>query len=86
MIMGVAIKQGDITVCLPKPHRHCDCIMLAIKVLRLSPPVGSPAEHQGFYLADGSYLNRADALLHAREHNQLINPEAHAYLFSEDLW
>lgn len=86
MIIGVAVKQGEVVICLPKPNRHCDCIGYAVDILGLTPPIGSPAINQGFYLADGTYLNRKDALIHAREHDQLINKEAHAYLFSEDIW
>lgn len=86
MISGVAVKQRDLVICLPAPNRHSDCMRYAVDVLGLTPPIGSPALNQGFYLADGTYLNREDALAYARAHGQLINKEAHAYLFSEDLW
>lgn len=86
MIIGVAVKQGDIVIALPKPNRHHHCIHYGASVLKLTTPIGAPAKSQGFYLNDGTFLNREDALAYAKKHNQLINPGANAYLFSEDLW
>lgn len=86
-IIGVAVRQGDIVIALPRPNRHCHCMAYAVDVLGLTPPIGAPALHQGFYLSDGTYLNRADALQHAKACGQeMRNPDAIAYLFSEDLW
>lgn len=86
-IIGVAVKQGDLVVALPKPYRHCDCIRYAVETLRLTAPIGQPAPHQGFYTASGRFLNRQEAFKHVKRIGQpLVNPEAHAYLFSEDLW
>ncbi len=73
-------------ICLPKPNRHHDCIRYAVQVLGLTPPIGAGADQQGFYTAEGKYLRRAAALNHAQKHNQLINPDARRYLFSEDVW
>lgn len=86
MILGVAVIQKNLMICLPKPNRHNHCIKYAVTVLGLTPPIGGLAKHQGFYLADGTYLEREEALIYAREHNQLINKDAKSYLFSEDLW
>ena len=86
VILGVAIKQGSVCICLPKPSRHHHCIRFAVDVLGLSPPIGEAAESQGFYTADGTFLNRSKALKLAKENGQLINKEAKHYLFSEDLW
>ena len=86
MIIGVAVKQSDVIICLPKPHRHHDCIRYAVEILGLTPPIAGPAIHQGFYLADGMYLNRVQAFNYAKKHNQIINEKAHKILFSEDLW
>ena len=84
MIVGVVVKKGDLTVCLPKPNRHHDCIHFGVLELELEPPIGH--EGQGFYTDEGVFLNRKDALVYAKEHNQLINPLAKGELFSEDLW
>jgi len=86
MILGVAIKHGNICICLPKPNRHHHCIKYAVKVLGLTPPIGIKSSSQGFYLADGKFLNRKQALKVAKEYNQLITKNAKYYLFSEDLW
>ena len=86
MIIGVAVIQKNVMICLPKPNRHHDCIMYAVQVLGLKGPIAGPAKDQGFYLGDGTYLEREEALVYAKKHDQLINKEAHAYLFSEDLW
>lgn len=86
MIVGVAVKQGDLVIGLPKPNRHHNCIRYAVGILGLTPPIGAPALNQGFYLADGTYLNREEAFEYAQKSGQIINPEAHKYLFSEDLW
>ena len=85
-IIGVAVKQGDITICLPKPSRHHNCIRYATEVLGLTPPIGSPADSQGFYLADGTYLKRKEAFDYVKQIGQKVNPDANKYLFSEDLW
>ncbi|MCB0176525.1 MAG: hypothetical protein KDJ97_38860 [Anaerolineae bacterium] len=87
MIIGVAVKQGDLVICLPKPNRHHDCIRYAVEVLGLTPPIGVPAKNQGFYLADGKFLNREQAFKRVKETGQeLRNEDAKKYLFSEDLW
>ncbi|MDH4609735.1 hypothetical protein [Pseudomonas sp. BN102] len=53
-IIGVAVRQGDLVICLPKPNRHHDCIQYAVEVLGLKPPIGAPARDQGIYPADGT--------------------------------
>lgn len=85
-IIGVAVKQGSLMICLPKPNRHHDCIRYAVEVLGLKPPIGAAALGQGFYLADGTYLNRQAAFRHVKQVGQPHSPEANKYLFSEDLW
>ncbi len=85
-IIGVAVKQGDLVICLPKPNRHHDCIRYAVDVLGLTPPISSRTESQGFYTASGRFASRGMALDIARYHKQLINKEAHHGLFSEDVW
>lgn len=86
LIIGVAVKQGGICICLPKPNRHHNCINYAVEVLGLTPPIGAPADNQGFYLSDGTYLNRKEAFVHAKKVGQFMFPDANKILFSEDLW
>lgn len=83
-IIGVALKHGDITMCLPKPFRHNDCFS-ALKQIGCFD-VASKADNQGFYLEDGTFLNRKEAFEHAKNTGQIKNPEAKFALFSEDLW
>lgn len=86
MIIGVAIKHGDLTIALPKPNRHHNCIHYAVSELGLDKPVGHDC--QGFYLSSGKYLTREEALAYAIEHGQIKEGETHSptQLFSEDLW
>ena len=82
-IKGVAIKHGDLTICLPAPNRHADCIRYACNVLNILPPVGH--DTQGFYLEDGTFLNRKEAKIHAINFCQ-IKESKFKDLYSEDLW
>jgi hypothetical protein len=92
MIIGVAVKQGCVFICLPKPNRHHDCINYAVEVLGLKPPIGAYFDGQGFYTEEGHFLNRIQAYKHALENNQITNRQktGNGYngdsLFSEDLW
>jgi len=86
MIIGVAIKHNDLVICLPRPNRHHDCINFACNVLGLSSPICGQMTKQGFYLANGNFLDRKKGLEYAKKNNQLINKQAHTNLFSEDLW
>lgn len=85
-IIGVAMIKGDVMVALPRPNRHTHCIQYGHEVLGLDLPIGSAGVAQGFYLADGTYLNRREAFLHAQRIGQPMSSEANKYLFSEDVW
>jgi hypothetical protein len=85
-ILGVAIKQNDLIICQPAPARHHDCIEYAIEVLGLKPPMSSLFLNQGFYLENGQYLDRNEALVVAKEENQIIHNVGLEFLTSEDLW
>lgn len=85
-IIGVAVQHNGIVVCLPAPNRHSDCIAFAVDTLGLKPPVGHNGK-QGFYLEDGSFLDREAAMKHALEVGQVKETEVNrGKLFSEDLW
>lgn len=87
MIIGVAIKHGDLVIALPRPNRHHDVIKHMINVLGIKPPVGHQyKDGQGFYLTDGTYLNRRQARQYALDHKQCEKPDNPRELFSEDLW
>ena len=60
-IMGVAIKHGDLVIALPKPNRHHNVIRFMADTLGLNTPIGGGG--QGFYLEDGTYLNRLESSL-----------------------
>ena len=82
MIIGVAVKQGDLMICKPKPFRHHDCIWEAVEVLGLDVPITG---QQGFYLADGTFLNREVAREYAII-NHACTPRHTTDLFSADMW
>lgn len=89
MIIGVAIKNENITIMLPKPSRHVDCFRhaesLGIDVMRAG--IGIKAKDQGFYTHTGKYLNREQAYRYARRIKQpfIDGPVRHC-ICSEDLW
>lgn len=85
-IIGVALIHNGLTIALPRPNRHADCIDYGINVLGLERPVSGSTDNQGFYLADGTYLNNAEAFLHVQRIGQVCAADAKPPLSSEDLW
>lgn len=86
-IIGVAIKYGDLMICLPKPNRHHDCIRYAVEILGLDKPISTKC--QGFYTSDGIYLDRKQAIVFINKFpHQLRDADAinHTKLYSEALW
>ncbi|MBE0438222.1 MAG: hypothetical protein IBX57_00450 [Gammaproteobacteria bacterium] len=83
-IIGVAVKHKDLVIALPKPNRHHDVILHLVDVLGVTPPVGH--DGQGFYLEDGTYLDREEARIHALTTGQVKTTITGVDLFSEDLW
>lgn len=82
-IFGVAIIYNDNMYCLPKPNRHHH-------VIRMIGGIRGP-DTQGFYDANGLFLDRKQAYIRAQETGQLNrDPSPLKYqgeeLFSEDLW
>lgn len=73
MIIGVAVKAGDLMVALPKPNHHADCINI-IQSLGLVPDIQNQwgkSAHQGFYCESGKFYTRPQAFLHTVEYDQL---------------
>lgn len=91
MIIGVAIRNKNLIIQLPKPNRHCDCFKYAFDLgLDIETTgIGMKAKHQGFYTNSGRYLDRAEALKYVQENPQSMVKNADFLiggLFSEDLW
>jgi len=84
MIIGVAIKHGDMVIGLPKPNRHHNVIWHIVKDLGIKGPLGF--EGQGFYDNQGKYYNREEAREYAIKTGQCVSPENPRELFSEDIW
>lgn len=83
-IIGVAVRFGDICVALPKPNRHCHCFWEARRIGITSQ--SNRANDQGFYLEDGTFLNRVQAMEHALKVGQPFREKPTHALFSENLW
>jgi hypothetical protein len=84
MIIGVAIKHGDMVIGLAKPNRHHHVIRYMVQELGINGPVGQ--QGQGFYDATGRYYNREEAREKATRLEQCQKPLHPTELFSEDLW
>lgn len=85
-ITHVAIRFQGQVYSLPAPNRHHDVIMHIVESLGVSY-VDAPQDDQGFLDEDERFLNRKQALVSAKIHNQLIRKTSPNYLlFSEDLW
>lgn len=72
VIIGVAVKAGELMVALPKPNRHADCINIILS-LGLVPDIQNQwgkSLHQGFYCEQGKFYTRPQAALHAIECGQ----------------
>lgn len=92
-ILGVAVRYGDLMVCLPKPARHHDCLHQLFAVVGVEKGHHScSGPHQGFYTAEGRYLTREEAWRVVSETGvePLPAPDgrvnASGRLYSEDLW
>lgn len=96
MIQASAIKfhvdatDSDVILC---GLRHND-IFEQLKLLDFKPNNGYKLITQGFITDKGEFLNRAEAMVHARKCNQIsrvklqsrILRDGACELFSEDLW
>ncbi len=85
MIIGVAVRFNELTVCLPKPSRHADCINHAVQALGLKPENIDDSDY-GFYSKTGFFFDRGEAAAIAREANQLPRDTKIKKLTSQDLW
>lgn len=85
-ILGVAIKYKELVICLPKPNRHCDVIYHMWHDLGFPTPIDS-RNPQGFYTRNGEFLDRKQALKHAKYLNYGIKGRTpFDELYSENLW
>lgn len=95
MIVGVAIRSNVVTIQLPKPNRHHNCFAYCKDVLGIHATkngIGLKKYDQGFVTDKGVYLDREQAMRHARRCNQdlVVQPDGSinksGVLFSEDVW
>ena len=88
MITGVAIKNENITISLPKPNRHSDCFAYAQKLgIDLNQSgLGAKADWQGFVTHTGKYLNRAETAKYLKRTKQETVVKIGSIAISEDLW
>lgn len=96
MIVGVAITNGVLTIALPRPARHADCFRYMVETfgkdagLRIAGTMNGVG--QGFVTDKGKYLNRFQAMKHAKKCGQPLlycDGCKHRWsdpLHSEDLW
>ncbi len=89
-IKGISVWHKGIQYSLPKPNRHHNVIHY---IHNLTGDYGIGAEQtpdgrdgQGFYLEDGTYLDRYQAAILAVESGQIDKTNWGKELFSEDLW
>lgn len=82
IIVGVAIKCGDLIISMPKPARHSDIINNPVFFgAKLSD------EMQGFITSEGEFLPRGAARILVIRNSQPTKSLGHpSELFSEDLW
>ena len=89
MIIGVALRNEEIIIMLPKPNRHCHCFwhLKKMGINAAKAKIGVKADDQGFYTHTGKYLTREQACKYAKRIKQkTIDGPVKNYLFSEDLW
>ncbi|MCK5606264.1 hypothetical protein KAR91_30470 [Candidatus Pacearchaeota archaeon] len=88
MIIGVALRNENVIIMLPKPNRHSDCFLHADKlgIDTVKARIGTDVDHQGFYTHTGKYLNRRQALKYVRRIKQTTIGNPIFILCSEDLW
>lgn len=88
MIIGVAIRNDEITVKLPAPYRHSDCFeyLQEIGVDCVAAGIGVKADDQGFYTKSGKFLNRVQAFKYAKRVKQPLLDSPGGALCSENLW
>lgn len=86
-ITHVAIRHNGVVYSLPSPNRHHDVIWHIAREAGCAY-VNARGDDQGFLDESGRYLNRKQALVSARLHNQIKDTSKIRMnmLFSEDLW
>lgn len=95
-ILGVSMyikdrRGGSVTISIPRPYRHQHLFQLRSEHFGIDIPdkayYDEHKEYQGFYSNKRKFLSREQALVVARNANQLIQKtQPHYELFSEDLW
>ena len=83
MIIGVAVKVGELCIALPKPNRHKDCIELILSLGLVKDAMQINGDKQGFYDEQGKFYTRPEAAKHAFEIGQVTTDNC---LVSEQFW
>ncbi len=89
MIVGVAIRNDNVLITLPKPARHVDCFELAksLGIDFIAVGLGKKADNPGFYTHTGKYLNRMQAAKYIKRIKQkTLDGKYRQAICSEDLW
>lgn len=88
MIIGVAIRNDNMVISLPKPNRHSDCFAYAKRLgINLSESeLGKKADHQGFITHTGKFLNRVETAKYLKRIKQPTIVKIGKVAISEDLW
>lgn len=87
MITRAAVQIEDLrrnTIMTIPCHRHCDAFAI-MKEFGYEPHKDYAIVEQGFLTETGLFLNRVQAMKHARECGQ-VNTTEFSELYSEDLW
>lgn len=88
LIVAAAIQHKGVTVSVPRPGRHGDCINAAGRAGLLNRGDDSPL--CGFITNRGRFVGRTEAgqiVLASKQGTYLVHPNnPHNGLFSEDMW
>jgi len=89
MIVGVAIKAGDVIYQLPEPNRHHHVVGVMAELgatSAITSGIVIAVGIQGFVLDDGTFLDRIEAADYAIKCGQIERLQWPPNLYSEDLW
>lgn len=82
MIECAAIKHLNKVYSLPKPNRHHNIIQFIFE----TNGYYEQNSVQGFLTTDGKFVDREEAMIIAKDNNQVKETIMLTKLFSEDLW
>ena len=87
---SIQSKYGENNDIIISGYRHADIILSVLKLTGLrtvtSGENSTGSFVQGFLTSDGRFVNRKEAMLIAKENNQLIRDDVFDELYSEDIY